>query len=153
MNQQAFGPQARSQQPQNQPAPNQTGAPVARQNPQLALDGFCPVTLQRQRVWRRGDARFAVQHRGKVYYCAGNTEVAQFRASPDYFCPLLSGFDPVIMIQQNQLVAGRREFGMWHDDSMLLFADEASLKAFWTAPDRYMSAVRQAMATVNQPRR
>ncbi len=114
---------------------------------QPALDGFCPVTLQEHRVWQRGDQRFSIYHRGRLFLCASQAELEKFKGNPEFYFPLLLGLDPVQLLQENQVVEGNRRFGLWYKKSMILFSSEASLNTFCNQPERFMPGIRQAMVT------
>ncbi|HEX3727806.1 MAG TPA: thioredoxin family protein, partial [Pirellulales bacterium] len=60
-------------------------------SPPVAIDGFCTVTLLERRAWVKGDPAHGVIHRGYVYLFAGPEEAKRFFASPDRYCPVLSG--------------------------------------------------------------
>jgi YHS domain-containing protein/thiol-disulfide isomerase/thioredoxin len=126
--------------------PQQPAAPVetASQAP-LGLDGFCPVTLQETRRWRRADARWGAIHRDRTYLFAGPEEQRRFLENPDRYAPMLSGYDPVRYLEQGQLVDGRRQHGVWFHNQMYLFTDETSLERFWKNPDAVVPRVEQAM--------
>ncbi|MFO0902999.1 MAG: thioredoxin family protein [Pirellulales bacterium] len=145
----AFAPPPASPPPQPAPA---AAAPApqtpAVQTPAaagLGLEGFCPVTLQATRKWRRGDARWGAVHRDRTYLFAGPDEQKVFLENPDKFAPMLSGYDAVRYAEQGQLVEGRRQHGVWYRNQMYLFADEATLERFWKNPDLVVPRVEQAM--------
>jgi len=129
-----------------QPAPEEA-------EPTLGLQGFCPVTLFRDRVWQEGDRAFGCFHRGRLYlFCTANHR-DEFRRSPDDFAPVLSGYDPVIFAEEGRLVEGKREHGRFVDDRIILFAEEATFEKFRVNTMPYIQAVRQAMATSDNVRR
>ncbi len=120
--------------------------------PPLGLDGFCPVTLVERsntapddpRCWVRGDPRWGVVHRGITYLFLGPGEQKRFLTNPDRFAPALSGNDAVLAFDKGQLVRGRREFGIFFDKRMYLFANGETLERFQHNPRRYAAEVRQA---------
>jgi YHS domain-containing protein len=93
---------------------------------------------------RCGDARFGAVHRGRTYLFLGPTEVKNFLADPDKYAPVLSGNDPVMAVENQQLVPGRREFGVYSDNRVYLFADERSRINFEKNPQRYSADALQA---------
>lgn len=139
--------------------PQMAGAPVAEPavprsievpagNPPLALDGYCPVQLTEKERWVRGSPKWGVRHEGRTYLFAGPEEQSRFYAEPDRFAPVLGGDDVVLMLEQGQRVAGRREHGGWFQNRVYLFTNEASFQKFFSDPLRYASAVAQAKASV-----
>ena len=106
--------------------------------PPLGLDGNCPVTLVERMQWSVGDRAWGAVHRGRTYLFLGPQEREKFLANPDLYSPVLSGLDPVLAMDNQMVVAGRREFGVFGADRRIyLFADEASLKRFEANPKRY----------------
>ena len=110
----------------------------------MGLDGYCPVTLVERQQWAMGDARFGAVHRGKTYLFIGPNEVKKFLADPDKYAPVLSGNDPVLAMDGRQLVPGRREYGVYSDNRVYLFADESSRRRFEENPARYGAEAIQA---------
>jgi YHS domain-containing protein len=141
-----------------QTAPPQQAAPAG---PKFALDGYCVVSLVEQlhlpvnqQQWRKGDPRWGAEHRGKLYLFAGPVEQQKFLTNPDYYTPVLSGFDPVLFVEQGHLVEGRREHGFTHEGRIYMFTSEQNLQTFWNSRDMFISRVQQAMnAPANQQRR
>jgi YHS domain-containing protein/thiol-disulfide isomerase/thioredoxin len=122
------------------PAPS-----VPNNAPPMALDGFCPVTLLERRAWVPGNPAHGVVHRGHTYLFAGPEEAQRFFASPDRYCPILSGNDSVLALDNQMMVPGRREFGVFVDNRVYLFANEESLQRFQQNPNRYAAEALQAM--------
>ncbi|MGD9722369.1 MAG: thioredoxin family protein [Pirellulales bacterium] len=127
----------------------QGAAPQPPGTPPMGLDGYCPVTLVERQQWTLGDARFGAVHRGRTYLFLGPNEVKKFLADPDKFAPVLAGHDPVLAMDNQQMVPGRREFGVYSDNRVYLFADEASRRRFEQNPRRYTA---EALQMASQPR-
>ena len=121
-------------------------APAQTFDKPLALEGFCPVTLvESKRVWKRGSAEFGAIHRGRTYLFCGPREQAAFLADPDRFSPVLSCYDPVRFLDNQQLVEGKRQFGVFMGDQIYLFADAQSRERFEAAAQSYVGLVHEAM--------
>jgi protein disulfide-isomerase len=134
-----YGAQAAAYRPNMPPTPQlPPGAPP------LALDGYCPTTLVERQQWALGDVRFGAIHRGRTYLFLGPGEVQKFMADPEKYAPVLSGNDPVLAMDSQQLVPGRREYGVYSDNRVYLFADEASRQRFEQNPKRYAAESLQA---------
>jgi thiol-disulfide isomerase/thioredoxin/YHS domain-containing protein len=112
--------------------------------PPVGLDGFCPVTLVERNQWLPGDKNWGVVHRGRTYLFRGPDEQKKFWANPDLFSPVLSGNDPVLALDHQQSVQGKREYGVYLDNRIYLFADETSRQRFEQNPRRYSAEVLQA---------
>jgi len=120
--------------------------PIANSDePPLGLDGFCPVTLKQQRRWVKGDKRYGIVHRGRLYLFAGPNEQQLFWTQADAFSPVLSGVDPVLALDNGASVAGKREHGVEYNGAVYLFSSESTLQHFSRNPERYAAGVRQAM--------
>lgn len=121
--------------------------PVAprSQEPPLALDGFCPVTLEANEKWQQGDRQWGAVHRGRTYLFSSQRCQQVFMADPDRYSPMLSGYDPVRYIQHGETVPGLRQHGMWLHGKMYLFADEPSLERFRRSPDFFAQKAHEIM--------
>jgi protein disulfide-isomerase len=139
----AGGTEAR---PAAAPTQPKTITPAAkRANPPIALDRYCPVTLVEKRVWQQGDERFGAIHRGRTYLFTSEEAQKAFLADPDRYSPVLSGNDPVMRLDHNQDVPGKREHGAFYNDRIYLFASEATFQRFDQNPTRYTVDSRQAL--------
>jgi YHS domain-containing protein len=129
--------------------PVANAVPDARQlppgAPPLGFEGYCPVSMRNSWKWVAGDPRYGVVHRGHTYWFAGAAEQKQFWTDPDRYTPALSGMDPVLKIDHQQDVPGRREHSLDYDGMFYMFASEATLQQFTANPQRYSTSVRQAM--------
>jgi thiol-disulfide isomerase/thioredoxin/YHS domain-containing protein len=124
------------------PTPSVAAQP---KTPPLGLDGFCPVSLCENELWAKGDPRFGVIHRGRLYLFTGPEQKQRFWAHPDRYSPVAAGSDPVLALDHGQTVEGRREHGVFFEGRVYLFASETSLQRFSQSPQRYASEITQAM--------
>jgi YHS domain-containing protein len=117
----------------------------------LALEGFCPVTLIETRVlpagarWQIGDPNVGAIHRGMLYLFANKENQQKFLANPDRYSPVLRGHDPVLALDKNQAVPGRREFGVFCEGRIYLFSSDATRVHFERNSTRYSADILQAM--------
>lgn len=122
---------------------------AASQAPPIALDGFCVVTLvdnADKMRWQKADPKFGAIHRGRTYLFASAEAQQKFLQSPDSYAPVLSGCDPVRFAKTGELVEGKRAYGLLTPDKrVFLFADEASLSIFESAPGEFAAMAYQAM--------
>jgi YHS domain-containing protein len=130
--------------------------PARRQAPQLpagspplAFDGNCPVTLKNLNHWTMGDAQYGAVHRGRTYLFAGAEQRDQFLANPDSYSPVFAGLDPVLLIDKQQSVEGKRSLGWRYGESFYLFSSEETKQKFKESPHVYAAGVRQAMSRID----
>jgi YHS domain-containing protein/thiol-disulfide isomerase/thioredoxin len=115
-------------------------------SPPLGFDGYCPVSLKFDKSrWIPGNVQFGVIHRGRTYLCAGEQQRQQFLANPDAFSPVFSGMDPVLLLDTNQSVQGKRKYGYEYRGAFYLFSCEETMLKFKNKHDHYAASVRQAM--------
>ena len=76
----------------------------------------------------------------------GEEQRQQFLANPDAYCPVFSGVDPVLLLDNNQVVEGSRRFGFDYRGAFYLFSSQESMNRFKSQPDLYAAGVRQAMS-------
>ena len=113
--------------------------------PPLGFDGYCPVSMRNQWKWVPGDPRWGIVHRGRTYWFASENEQQQFWSDPDRYSPALSGMDPVMAMDHQQQVPGKREHSIDYDNLFYMFCSEATLQQFTANPERYATGVREAM--------
>lgn len=141
MEQQAMGPRGESPvAPQFQPAvePAADPAPSSADAP-VGLEGYCPVRLAENEQWVAGDPRWAVRHEGHTYLLSSQATQQRFLANPARYAPVLSGFDPVIAVDEKSSVPGRTEFCVVYEGRLYMFSDATSLARFHRNPQRYCS--------------
>lgn len=129
------------------PRPGVPSTSVPSQANPIGLDGFCPVTLQEQERWSKGDPRWGAVHRNSTYLFLSQEHQQRFLSDPDRYSPVLSGFDPARYVDRGELVAGQRAHGMWFREKIYLFADEQSLNRFSQAPEYYAQRADEIMAS------
>ena len=127
------------------PAPVQSPPQISPGNPPIGMKGYCPVTLVDLFKWQAGDTRWGAIHRGRTYLFAGPSEQQRFLAAADRYAPMLSGHDPVLYIDRGQFIGGKRQHGVLYRQQVFLFSSEETLNQFWKTPDRYATAIFQAM--------
>ena len=118
----------------------------------LALDGFCPVTLRSDSKWVEGKPEFAVKHRGKVYWMSSKEACDQFLSDPDACSPVLSGYDPYVLIEEGRLESGNIKYGL-HDivsGKYMLFSSAEAKEKYWNDFDRYSMALSALVKHASQ---
>jgi protein disulfide-isomerase len=130
-------------------APDATPAAAPSGTPRLAFDGFCPVTLKTYKKWAPGDARYGAIHRGCTYLFVGAEQRDQFMADPDKYSPVFAGLDPVLLIDSQQSVPGKRDFGFEYGGLFYLFSSKGTMQKFGASHQQYAAGVRQAMSRLD----
>lgn len=118
---------------------------VPEGSPPLAFDGYCPVTLKSAHKWVAGNPKFGAIHRGRTFLFTSDEQRQQFFSNPDAYCPVFSGMDPVMLLEQNQIVEGSRRFGFEYRGAFYLFATQETMEQFKAQPDQFAAGVKQAM--------
>jgi protein disulfide-isomerase len=124
---------------------NPPSTPQSVAQPELGLEGFCPVSLAQKETWERGDPRWGAVHRGRTYLFASASHQQQFLADPDRYSPVLSGYDTTRFVDYGEPVEGKRRHGMWFRGKMYLFAEEGSLERFQRSPEYYAQKSHEIM--------
>ena len=117
------------------------------------LNGYCPVALQNAirhpnapgatSPWVRGNAQFAVRHRGRIYHCESEQARTALLANPDRFAPALSGCDLVEFAKTGDWVDGNCEFGFIEQRTgrVFLFSSRANCEEFARNCEAYSQMV------------
>ncbi|HIQ21198.1 MAG TPA: DUF255 domain-containing protein [Planctomycetes bacterium] len=135
--------------------------------PPLALDGYCPVTLNSQEKWVLGDPKWGAIHEGRTYLFVGPEAQKLFLAAPEQYAPVLACHDVVLAVDEQRRVLGQREFGVWYPDPrtgrVFLFSSEQTMLKFHANPKHYLdglaritgkpvlAAGNQSLAPANSP--
>jgi YHS domain-containing protein len=122
---------------------------AATQPSPYALDGYCPVDLMNSQRWAAGDKQFGAVHRGQTFLFSSAQNQQTFLADPDRYAPALGGIDPILALENQQTVVGKRHHGVYYRDRIYLFSNEASLNRFNQNPGHYAEGVRQALLRQN----
>jgi protein disulfide-isomerase len=140
---QSSGSAASAAQPLAGGSPDLSKLPAG--SPPLGFEGYCPVTMRNGWKWVAGNPQWGIVHRGRTYWFAGPEEQKQFWTDPDRYTPALSGMDPVLAMDHQQQIPGKREHSLDYDGLFYMVASEATLQQFTANPQRYAASVRQAM--------
>jgi YHS domain-containing protein len=115
-----------------QPAP----APSAN----LALAGYCPVSLVEGRGLHAGRADVSVNHDGLIYRFAARPLRDLFLKDPERFLPRGSGRCVVSLIDQNSALPGDPRYGVYYQDRLYLCSSAENQRRFMQNPTRYADA-------------
>ncbi|WP_231615508.1 thioredoxin family protein [Novipirellula artificiosorum] len=114
---------------------------------ELAMEGFCAVTVINEDRWVEGKPEFGVVHLGKLYLFAGKEAMQAFLSDPVTYTPVLNEIDVVRFFEEHLIVPGKREWGLKDPthNRMFFFADEAAMNHFWNEHQRYTDAAIDVM--------
>ena len=114
---------------------------------ELAMQGFCPVTVITQDKWVEGNPEFGAVHLGKLYLFSSEENLKTFLADPIPYTPVLNEIDVVRFFEERKIVPGKREWGLKDPiyNRMFFFADEAAMNHFYNEYERYTDAAIEVM--------
>jgi thioredoxin-related protein/YHS domain-containing protein len=132
------------------PTPSDTTKAVATTNAEdleLAMQGFCAVTVISEDRWVEGNPEFGAVHLGKLYLFTSKEKMETFLADPVPYTPVLNEIDVVRFFEERQIVPGQREWGLKDPihNRMFFFADEAAMNHFYNKYEIYTDAAIAAM--------
>jgi len=141
----AFLDTARSRMPSNAAArPSASVAaqepvesPSDQREPELAVAGFCPVSLVQDHQLVPGEAAMSLEHDGRLYRFANSVARATFQRQPERFVPVNSGRCPVKQVDRGEAKPGIARYGILYQGHLYLCSDEQSRTRFLKNPDRY----------------
>ena len=117
---------------------------MAVQLPNIALDGYCPVTLAQTAKWVRGNAEVTTEYDGMVFRFASVESRNAFAANPGLYAPVLRGHDAVELLTNRREVSGHRKFGAWYHGHVFLFANAENYEKFQNNPELYAFQAQQS---------
>ncbi|MEM6690336.1 MAG: thioredoxin fold domain-containing protein [Planctomycetota bacterium] len=126
------------------PSKDPVGAPMV---PELAMDGFCAVSVIQQKEWVEGKPQHGVIHLGKLYLFADSEAKEEFLRDPTPYTPVLNEIDVVRFFEERRVVQGSRQWSVHEPISnrMFFFADEDALVHFEQHYDRYIESAIDVM--------
>ena len=103
----------------------------------VGLDRYSPVSLAKNRQWRKGKNEFALVWQEVVYLMFDEAEYREFQAEPAKFAPRLLGCDPVVLWTSDRAVPGSTQFGAYFDGELYLFNSAETRDRFKGRPNLY----------------
>jgi YHS domain-containing protein len=119
------------------PSPDQRSGDEPKDDDRVALRGFCPVSLIRDRKLVAGRADYTVRHAGRTYRFATLEMSDRFRLEPDRFVPVNNGSCPVTQLDRGKTGPGDPKWGVLYKNHLFLCASEQDRRRFLQEPDRY----------------
>ena len=129
-------------QPWAEPRPSRKPVPPQRRESPPGLRGFCAVQLMENESWVVGDSRCAVEYGGRVYLMSGPRQQRQFLENPGRYAPVLSGNDPVLVVDEGRQEPGRTDYCVIFDGRLYSFSSNSTLARFRKAPERYAAIAK-----------
>lgn len=117
----------------------------------LALEGYCPVSIQEQGIWVEGKPNIYVKQAGKVYLFADEGQQKKFQESPQTYLPALHGNCIVSLVAENKTISGSVFYSSSvtnpdrpeNKQQLYLFAGAEEKRAFEADPTTYIEAMQQ----------
>lgn len=119
------------------------------------LDGYCPVALSQEGKWVEGRNEFRVKHRGRIYRLSSQQAMTTFLATPDALSPVLSGYDPLILLEEGRLVEGSTQHALHMKETghCLLFSSAETKRKYWNTEDDFQRYSRALAALIEKTKR
>lgn len=117
------------------------------EKPELAIQGYCAVSVVNRGQWVEGKPELGVIHLGRLYLFADKQAMDLFLDDPVPFTPMLNEIDVVRFFEDKKIVKGKREWGVIDPihNRMFFFADERAMLHFEESFDRYLEASIEVM--------
>jgi YHS domain-containing protein len=104
---------------------------------QVALSGFCPVSLVSDKRLIQGQSEYTVTHEGRLYRFANLVTFNLFRRDPERYVPVNEGNCPVSQLDRKTAQAGDPRYGVLFQNRLFLCATDADRRLFLEQPARY----------------
>ncbi len=104
---------------------------------EIALSGFCPVSLISDKRLVPGQAEYTVTHEGRLYRFASLLTFNVFNRDPRRYVPVNNGNCPVAQLDRRTTQPGDPKFGVLYQGRLFLCASDADRKRFLQEPVRY----------------
>jgi YHS domain-containing protein len=111
--------------------------PNGKKETELALSGYCPVSLVSDKRLVQGQAEYTVAHEGRLYRFASMITFNLFRRDPDRFVPVNNGNCPVARIDRKAEETGDPRFGVLYQGRLFLCSSDTDRRRFLGDPARY----------------
>ena len=92
--------------------PARAGDTPRKKETQLALSGYCPVSLIKGHKLVQGQVQYTIQHEGLIYRFADRVMIDLFRKEPHRYVPLNGGGCPVTQLDKGTTRPGDPKWGV-----------------------------------------
>jgi hypothetical protein len=104
---------------------------------QVALSGYCPVSLVSDKRLVPGAIEYTVTHEGRLYRLASLMTLNLFNRDPQRYVPVNGGNCPVAQLDRGTMRPGDPNYGVLYQDRLYLCSSDADRKRFLEDPARY----------------
>jgi YHS domain-containing protein len=104
---------------------------------QVALSGYCPVSLISGKRLVPGQTEYTVQYEGRVYRFANALMSNLFRKDPERYVPVNRGDCPVSQVERGVERPGDPKWGVLYQGRLFLCSTEDARRRFLKEPERY----------------
>jgi YHS domain-containing protein len=104
---------------------------------EVALSGFCPVSLVSDKRLVQGQSEYTVTHEGRLYRFASLVTFNLFRGDPERYVPVNQGNCPVSQLDRKTAQPGDPRYGVLFQNRLFLCATDADRRRFLEQPARY----------------
>ncbi|MHC5542273.1 hypothetical protein ACYOEI_28960, partial [Singulisphaera rosea] len=111
--------------------------PAPRRELEVALAGYCPVSLIKGQKLVLGQDDVTLEHAGRRYRFADQAGLEVFRKQPERFTPVNGEGCPVASVDRGVYRRGEPRFGILYGGHLYVCGDEAGRSAFLQNPERY----------------
>lgn len=119
----------------NEPEPRRGSRP--KTETQVALSGYCPVSLVSDKRLVQGQTEYTVTHEGRLYRLANLLTFNRFRGDPTRYVPVNNGNCPVEQLDRGAQRPGDPRFGVLFQGRLYLCATGDDRRRFLLEPSRY----------------
>ena len=128
---------AEAKEPAKASKPKAVQSTKPKNETQLALSGYCPVSLVSDKRLVQGQAEYTVAHEGRLYRFANLVTCNLFRRDPQRYVPSNGGNCPVAQIERKAAEPGDPRFGVLFQNRLFLCATDSDRQKFLKEPARY----------------
>jgi YHS domain-containing protein len=104
---------------------------------EVALSGYCPVSLVSEKKLVPGQAEYTVNHEGRLYRFANLITFNLFRGDPARYVPVNNGNCPVSQVDRGAPQPGDPKFGVLFQGRLYLCGSGEDRQRFLNEPARY----------------
>ena len=117
--------------------PTTSGTVKTKTETQVALSGYCPVSLVSDKRLVQGQSEYTVTHEGRLYKFANLVTFNRFRRDPERYVPVNQGNCPVSQLDRETEQPGDPRYGVLFQNRLFLCATAADRRRFLEQPARY----------------
>ncbi|WP_413431624.1 hypothetical protein [Crateriforma spongiae] len=111
-------------------------------SPPISADGYCLVSTVDSGVWIKGESTITSDYRGRRFHFLSHDEKAKFDEHPERYAPMLDGNDPILACDSDQLVVGKRGFGVRYKERTFFFASLENMEKFNAKADHFLERAK-----------